>query len=140
MSCKLTNDLLDEGIVRISFDHLHQLQRRLFQLNALRGRLIQCAVNYVRPVNQRFDRFRIESESFLRDVGDEFRARLPRRIQKLLAGSVCAEMCFVFGSEKGRLVMIEPPREFLGGCVFEIDDGVLVSLRRLDECVLCRTA
>ena len=37
---ELTNDLLDERIVRISFDHLHQLQCRLFQLDALCGRLV----------------------------------------------------------------------------------------------------
>ena len=33
---QVANQLFDERIVRISFDHLHQLQRRLLQLDTLR--------------------------------------------------------------------------------------------------------
>jgi len=33
---EVANDLLDETIVGIGFDHLHQLQRRLFKFDALR--------------------------------------------------------------------------------------------------------
>jgi hypothetical protein len=64
-------------------DHLHQLQRRLFQLDTLRGRLVKRAVDDVRPVDQRLDRLGIETETLVRDVGYEFSARLPRRIEKL---------------------------------------------------------
>ena len=72
-------------VVRISFDHLHQLQRRLFQLDALRRRLVKRAIDDVRPVDQRLDRFRVESKTLVRDAGDELRTRLSGGIEKLPA-------------------------------------------------------
>src|SRR5436853_6184917 len=77
---KVANDLLNESVVRISFDNLHQLQRRLFQLHTLRGRLIKRAVNHVRPMDQRPEWLGIKAKLFVSDVGDQLSARLSRRI------------------------------------------------------------
>ena len=89
---QLANDLLDKLIVRIGFDHLHQLQCRLLQLHTLRRRFIKRAVDDVRPMDQIAQRLIVKAELFVRDVGDELRARLARRIQKFLAG-VSARKC-----------------------------------------------
>ena len=40
-------------IVGIGLDHLHQLQRRIFPLDALRRRLVKRAVDDVRPTHER---------------------------------------------------------------------------------------
>jgi hypothetical protein len=45
-----------------------------------------------------------------RDVGDEFSAGFPRRVEKLLSRRIGAKVRFVFRREKCRLMMIEPPR------------------------------
>src|SRR5436190_16902007 len=82
---QLANDLFDEGFIRRAFNHLHKLQRRLFQLDTLRRRFIERAVNDVRPVNEITQRFGIESKFGSRGVRDEFRARLPLWIEKLPA-------------------------------------------------------
>src|SRR5829696_1397680 len=71
---QITNDPLDERVVRISLDYLHQLQRGLFQLDTLRRRLVKRAIDHVRPVDQRFDRLGVELETFVRDVSNKFRA------------------------------------------------------------------
>ena len=39
------------------------------------------------------------------------------------------KVSFVFGSQKCRLMMIEPPSEFLRRGVFEIDDGILIAVK-----------
>ena len=40
-------------------------------------------------------------------------------------------MCLIFGRQKRRLMMIEPPRQPLIRTIFEIDDRVLVSIELL---------
>ena len=68
------NNLFDELIVRVAFDHLHQLQGRFAKLNALRRRVVQCSVYYVRPVDQRLQAGVFEFKLRARDVGYELRA------------------------------------------------------------------
>src|SRR6266568_3571367 len=67
----------------------------------------------------------------MRYVGDKFRARLARRIQKLLVRLSDAEMYFVLWGEKRGFVMIEPPGQFFGRRVLEIDDRILVTVKHL---------
>jgi hypothetical protein len=64
-------------------------------------------------VDQRSDRRGVETESLVRNVSNEFGTGLPRGIQKLFAGFVSVEVCFVFGCQKRRLVMIEPPSQIV---------------------------
>ena len=45
------NRVEPEVFVRFAFDHLHKLQRGLFQFNALRCGVIKRAVNDMRPMN-----------------------------------------------------------------------------------------
>src|SRR6185369_6173225 len=80
---QLANNLLDERLVGSSFDHLHQLQRRLFQLDALRRRFVKRAIDDVRPVDQRLDRLRIKPETLVSNCRNKFRTRLARWIEKL---------------------------------------------------------
>src|SRR5213083_226193 len=67
----------------------------------------------------------------MRYVGDKFRARLARRIQKLLVRLSDAEMYFVLWGEKRGFVMIEPPGQFFGRRVLEIDDRILVTVKQV---------
>src|SRR5689334_17687434 len=85
VSDEVANDRFDERVIRIGFNYLHQLQRRLFQLDTLRRRFVKRAVDNVRPVDERADRLDVESETFVSDVGDKLRTRFPIRIEKLSA-------------------------------------------------------
>src|ERR1043165_9786176 len=80
-------------------------------------------------MDQRLNRLWIETETFVSNVGDELRARLPPRIKKLLTRFVRAKMRLVFRREKRRLVMIEPPRQLLRRRILEIDDRILVGIK-----------
>src|SRR5262252_7235844 len=98
------NNLLDERFVRRAFDHLHQLQRGLLQLDALRRRFVERPVNYMRPVNQVAQGLSVETKFCLRNIGDEFSAGLAAGIEKLPAGLVRPEVSFILRREKGRLM------------------------------------
>src|SRR5262249_535393 len=73
-----------------------------------------------------------KTESLLRHLRDELRARFITRIVKLLAASDSArigiEMDFILFGQESALMMIEPPSQSRRTAVFEIDDGVLVSV------------
>ena len=90
-------------------NHLHQLQGGLFQLHHLGGGFIECSIDNVGPLDQRPDRFRIETKLRTRDVGDEFSARLAGSVEKFLSRFVGTKMRFICGREKRRLMMIKPP-------------------------------
>ena len=44
---------------------------------------------------------------------------------KLVTAVVAPEVCFVFGRKKRTLMVVEPPGEFIGGAIFEINDDIL---------------
>src|SRR5581483_2763787 len=83
------------------------------------------------PMNEFFYWFSIEPKLGLGDIGDEFGAGLARRIEKLLPRSIGAKVSFIFRRQKRRLMMIEPPRQFFGGRILEIDDGVLIAIEHV---------
>ena len=128
---QLTNYAFDEGIIRISFDHLHQLQRRLFQFNALRRRFIKRAVDDVRPVDQFLERGIVKGELFPRHTRNKFRAGFAVNVEKLSTGTVGVKVRFVFRLKERRFMMIEPPGELVRGRILEIDDGILVSVKHV---------
>ena len=81
------------------------------------------------PVDQILERFVVEAELAAGDVGNEFGARLAARVEKLFPGNVTSKMCLVCRSKKCRLMMIEPPGEFVGRRILEIDDRVFVAIQ-----------
>src|SRR3989440_3400961 len=121
-------DALDEVVFGDVLDDLHQLERRLSKLDGLRRRLVERAVNRVRPTDERAERRVLEAEALGRDARDELCARLGRGVPEFFSRSVGAEVGLVFGTEEGRLVMVEPPREALARAVLEVNDGVLVAV------------
>src|SRR6266849_9782690 len=68
----------------------------------------------------------------MRDVGDEFSARLACGIEKFLSRVVRAKMRFVFRREKSRLMMIEPPGQLVRSRVLKIDDRVFVAIEQVE--------
>jgi hypothetical protein len=69
----------------------------------------------------------MESEAVFRDCRQEFRAGFEVRIVKLRVALVVQEVFVVFRSEKRALMMVEPPRDFGGWRVLEIDNRVLIA-------------
>ena len=98
---QFANYFFDERLVRSAFDYLHQLQRRLFQFDALRRRFVKRAIDDMRPMNQIAQRFRIKPKFRLRDKRDEFGAGLAGCIEKFLARFVRPKVSFVLRREKG---------------------------------------
>src|SRR5205807_6929467 len=50
---EFADNLFDKLVVRVALNHLHQLQSWRSEFDALRRRIIERAVNDVRPVNER---------------------------------------------------------------------------------------
>src|ERR1700680_4271438 len=70
----------------------------------------------------------IESKALLRDQGDKTCAGFEVGIVELSIALVALEVGGVCRREERALVMVEPPRDPGGTGVFEIDDGILVSV------------
>ena len=121
-------DALDEVVFGDVLDDLHQLERRLSKLDGLRRRLVERAVNRVRPSDERAERRIFEAELFGRDARDELGTRLARGVPEFFPRRVGAEVRLVFRREEGGLVVVEPPGQSLGGAVLEVNDGVLVAV------------
>ena len=79
------DNLFDKLIVRVALNHLHQLQGWRSEFDALRRRIVERAVNDVRPVNERVQLCICKIEARACDIHDEFRAGLARGIQKFPA-------------------------------------------------------
>ena len=79
-------------------------------------------------MHQVAERFGIKTKLSPGNVRDEFSAGLTSGIKELLARLVSAKMCFILRTEKRRLMMIEPPRQFGRRRVLEIDNGILVTV------------
>src|SRR5256714_6198688 len=73
---KFAYDALDEIVFGDVLDDLHQLERGLSKLDGLRRRLVERAVNRVRPSDERAERRILEAELFGRHARDELGARL----------------------------------------------------------------
>jgi hypothetical protein len=69
------DNLFDELVIGVALNDLHQLQSGRGQLNALRWRIIKRAVNDVRPVDERVERFVAEIKMCIGDIGDKFDPR-----------------------------------------------------------------
>src|SRR5437763_9510795 len=121
-------DALDEVVFGDVLDDLHQLERRLSKLDGLRRRLVERAVNRVRPTDERAERRVLEAEVLDGGARDELGAGLARGVPEFFPRSVGAEVRLVFGAEEGGLVVVEPPREALARAVLEVNDGVLVAV------------
>ena len=85
------------------------------------------------------ERLIVETKLIARNIGDEFRARLARGVEKFLAGLVSAKVSFVFGSQKRRLVMIKPPGQFFRGRILEVDDRIFVAVEQREIEKVSRT-
>jgi hypothetical protein len=81
-------------------------------------------------MDQRFDRLVVEAKLISRNIGNKLCARLAVGIKKFLSGIVSQEVLFVLGSQEGRLVMIKPPRQFVGRRILEVHDGVLIAVKQ----------
>src|SRR6202042_3279458 len=95
----------------------------------------------VGPLDQVEQRSGIESEVHLRGVGDETGAGDVVRVEELshtlgAVGLACLEVFLIFGSEKGTLMMIEPPGDFGRRPIFEVDDRIFSDdeLAFVEEC------
>src|SRR5919199_5935312 len=118
------DDALVEVVFRDVLNDLHELEGGPPEFDGLRRRLVERAVYDVRPVDERGEGRFTEAEALGGDARDELGARLARGVPELLPRGVGAEVRFVFGSQKGRLVVVEPPGEAARGAVLEVDDGV----------------
>src|SRR6478609_3898587 len=81
-------------------------------------------------MHKRIDRFCIKAKPFACYVGNKLCARLLCWIQKLFARLISTEVSLVLWSQKRRLVMIKPPRQFLRRGVLEVDNGVLIRIQQ----------
>ena len=69
-------------------------------------------------------------------MSDEFRAGLVARIMKFVTACVASKMRFILRREKSALVMIEPPRQLVGGRVLEVDNNIVAGPEKIFTDVL----
>ena len=111
------------------FDDHGQLHGRRFHFHRGLGIGVKRAVDDVRPIDKIGQRRGIEAETLLRDHGDETGARLEIRIVKLAVALTLLKMLGIGRRKKCALMMVEPPRDFRRTGIFEVNDGVLITVK-----------
>ena len=94
---QVADDRFNERRIFFALEHLHQLERRRTQLDALSRRIVQSPVDDVGPLDQFGKRTVLKTELLLRDAGYKLRARFAGRIEKFLARHVCFEVQLILG-------------------------------------------
>src|SRR5207249_4106514 len=114
--------------VLVGLDDHGELHGRVAHLDRGFGVGKLSAIHDIGPLDEFLHRVRIEAEALLGDGRQELGAGLEVRIVELAAAGVLLEVGGIFGSEKGALMMIEPPSDLRGSGVFEINDGIFVAI------------
>ncbi len=114
-----------------TLNHQRELHRRSTQGHSRRSRLILCAIDNIRPVDQFLQVRCIEAELFLGERRNVFRAGPELRVVHLMPAGVAQEVLVILRRQKRALMMIEPPVEFRIGGVLEIDNRIHVAVEQL---------
>jgi hypothetical protein len=127
---ELGNDTGGQAVFWSGFYDQAKLRGRLSEFDGGFRSGILRAVDDVAPVDEFFQRFRVEGEFFLGDGGDELGARFVVGLVEHVWAGMSAEMFGVRRIEKRALMVVEPPGHFGRVGILEIDDGVFVAVEK----------
>jgi hypothetical protein len=82
-------------------------------------------------MNQVGDGLGIETKALLGDGGYETGAGLKIRVVEFLIALILLKVRSISGRQKCALMMVEPPGDFRGAGLFEIDDGIFLTIKVL---------
>src|SRR5438477_7253806 len=125
------NEPRHKAVVLSGLDYHGQLHGRRFHFYRGLGVGIHGAVDDIGPVHQIGYRSGIETETLLRNGGDEAGAGLEIGIVKLAVALVLLEVGGVCRREERALVMVEPPSDFGRTGILEVHDSVFVAVKLL---------